>query len=94
MTRPHYHVGQNIAGYLPDSCPDYCATRKSAEDSLRWHRDSWLDFIADTPAGQEPYTITGSIRSGHLWVDRGEYTIPIHLWIEPCTDDCDPEQEW
>jgi hypothetical protein len=93
--RQHYHVGQNVAGYLPESCPDYCDTKREAENALRWHRDSWRDYIADTPDDDERYRITGSIRSGHLWIERGEYAIPIHLWIEPCQDaDCDPEQEW
>jgi hypothetical protein len=75
--RQHYHVGQNVAGYLPECCPAYCETKKGAEDVLRWHRDSWRDSIADTPEGEEPYRITGSIRSGHLWIERGEYTIPL-----------------
>ncbi len=97
MTRPrHWHVDENISGYLPDSDIETHDTRASAVSSMRWHKESWLDYFADTPEGQPIGRVRGNARTGYA-VDRAPddgFMLPIYINIWPCTDHtCEPEED-
>jgi hypothetical protein len=86
----HYHVFVSMPGYLPDNEPEVYRTRKQAEIAAKWYADAYRDMVSYGPLGPVEdipyYRITGSARSGCYTIDRGEYTLPIYITIEPCTD--------
>ncbi len=89
MTHPHWHVFVSMPGCLPDVI-DYHDTKASADDGMRWHRDGYRDYIAETPEGQERPRIWGSVRSGLIVFEQpsGAQTL---ITRERCTAECDPE---
>lgn len=90
----HYHVFVGMPGYLPDNEPEVYTTLKDARAAAKWHADGWRDFAWESEGSDPVISVTGSAKSGRYTVDRGEYTLPIYITIDPCTDrTCELETE-
>lgn len=77
MSKYHYHVGSNIAGYMPDSDVYTLRTKRDAisaslADARRHVEDSY-QFEDDKPARMH-----GS--QGDYWIDDGR-SLDTHYWI-------------
>lgn len=89
---PHWHAHSSLGnGYLCE-CDGHAAyaTRRDLYAALRELRDSWREYIADTPddAGAD-YRITGSVRAGWFDIDDRAslgWSRAVRSW--ECSDDC------
>jgi hypothetical protein len=89
MTRAHYHVTANTAGYLPDT-NDMYLTKEAAMNGARWTKDTWLAAWPEAKA-------SGNKRDGYR-IDRdpdpSSHTLPVYVAWSRCTDEsCDIEAD-
>jgi len=95
MSRTHYHVMCSNPGCLPDS-NEIFETKRAAQDQLREWRDEARESVRydreHFPDGQN--RVWGSIASGLIVHEHGYWDSQYIYELFPCTDDCDPEQEW
>ena len=97
----HWHVGQNIPGYLPESDVDYCATKAEAIRDLKERKNQWVEAgwqLSDLPDlnGQNQYAIEGNAQTdlGYWITDRlgGWHHLGYVIWAIECNDeDCEDE---
>lgn len=89
----HFHVGQNVPGYMPESDVDFASTKEEAIQLLVERKRQWLDdgWTIDDPVlkGRNRYAITGSARDDLMyWVeDRlgGPHHLGFVIWVQTCT---------
>jgi len=95
MSKFHYHVGHNMAGYMPESDTyTYATLREAMSASLsdvKFDLDSaWDGYLGLTPAERKQYGIAKPRKSGSqgdYWVNfdgRADY----HYWVSQRCD-CD-----
>lgn len=88
---PAYVAGWNLAGYLPETDPEYFENLEDAAAYLRETLELWLEQDAELyddgawPEGPDPETRTAAeiLEIGSSYVD-GWYR-ELHLWAEPYT---------
>lgn len=92
MSRKHFHVIVNMAGYMPDNDPDIVLTRRDAEASAKFHKDNFLEAgdLDDKGNWVPEYRAYGSARTGGYRIERtpyDPYSLDYYISIEgPCTD--------
>lgn len=86
MAKRHYHQGQNIPGYLPESDVYTFGSKRAANASAlsaaRWLRD-------------DGYAVFGS-QGDYMAMRRpaSDYDLGIHIWVSECIDsDCENDTE-
>jgi len=90
----HYHVGHNMAGYLPESdvyvySDETAAIEASEFDAKRDYEDT-LDSYAGTEYEPEAAHITLTGDNGDYWLDDSSRT--THYWVSDACD-CDEGNE-
>jgi hypothetical protein len=86
--KAHYHVVINLAGYMPDSEPNYCTTLTDARNVAQSHADDFRNFIADGEG--DTHTVLGNKREGYVIDDPANpYHLPTYISINECYEsDC------
>jgi hypothetical protein len=79
--RCHYHVVENVPGYMPETDPDTCTTRREAEqcalERAKRYREDW----------DGNYRITGNKRDGYTISDlHRTHDLGVVIEISECTD--------
>ena len=92
MTR-HYHVGNNIPGYLPDNTyrveTKRDAQKALAEEVRRYRDEQWQQPSIYRRTGEgSAYRGDVFFKNRHAWHDLG-----IHFWWSVCQDDCPEEND-
>ena len=91
----HYHVGHNMAGYMPESDVYTHRTLRQARSAslsdLKFDMEqAWDTYHGYTAAERRDMGIkrpTYDGRSGDYWTDFGEGRATFHYWVsDPC--DC------
>jgi hypothetical protein len=80
--RRHYHVVENVPGYLPESDPDLCRTKREAEtcarERARRYREDW----------DGNYRVRGNSSDGYTVFDLDKsHDLGVVIEINACTDD-------
>lgn len=77
----HYHVVQNVPGYLPESDPDYASTLTEARQLAKERADR---FREDDDIR---YRVAGNMRDGYYVTDpTREHDLGVVININECSD--------
>jgi hypothetical protein len=89
----HYHVGQNIPGYLPmDDDPPMFTDRRSA---VRYASERARELVEDDREGDPEYARNRrkSGSDGDYYVVGDGHDLGIHVWTVDCAEtDCEAER--
>jgi hypothetical protein len=96
MTKFHYHVGHNMAGYMPESDVYTVSSLQAAQSAsladAKFDLDSaWDGYFGLTPAERKQYGVRKPTKSG----SRGDYWLnydgraDFHYWV---SDRCDCQE--
>jgi hypothetical protein len=87
LAAPHYHVGSNVAGYLPEGDIAIFADRTGAINYSKSEADRILeDEMDNSDTDDGPlWSLVGD--DGDYWLDDSSpYHIPTHFWVQECTN--------
>jgi hypothetical protein len=84
----HYHVGNNMVGYMSESDIYLVKTRRDAERALADESRRWR---SDGDADSYYVRTSGSASEGDIYLDRrgkyaSEHSLEQHLWWMRCDD--------
>lgn len=82
MNRPHYHVGHNMPGYLPEADVAYSPTKTFAIALLVEEKRRVLDSDYE---GEYRFEGSASTDLGYYLYRSGEL-VEVY-WANPCTDE-------
>ena len=90
MTR-HYHIGQNIPGYMPMSDPYIVTTKRDAVAALIDEKERVLDSdmgFHDSPPRATLHCVGNARRDLSLFIsdDSMIHDLGLSLWADVCTD--------
>jgi hypothetical protein len=92
---PHYHIGSNTPGYLPEGDVYIVSTKRDAiaavADEARQYRAQEWDLPRD-----ERRTASGSAKEGYIHFSRPNdaYDLGLSFWWNACQDDdCQEDTE-
>lgn len=90
----HYHVLCGMGGgYMPNT-NDLCSTKRSAEDTAKWHADQWREEAWHAAECGEKLTIRGNKREGYVISSDSPYDLGHYIEIvECCEEDCSEHLE-
>jgi hypothetical protein len=92
MTRRHWHLSVNMAGYLPDGDPEVYTSKESAVAAAMWHKEQFQEQGDTNKNGNWVpfYRVFGNARKGGYMVERNgdnTYALPYYINVDgPCTD--------
>lgn len=83
----HYHVIDNVPGYMPESDPAVFTSRRAAESYAISVKRDYLD-TNDWGLSENRYSASGSARSGCIAIDQpaNEHYLGVVITINPCDD--------
>lgn len=91
----HYHVGQNIPGYLPESDVDIAYSKEEAVAMLIDRKNMLLDDHAMLGEHADRIVVSGNAREdlGYMvdYPDR-RYSLGLSIWADVCHDEHEDDE--